>query len=328
MVLPGHHQARHLLARGFQRVGIGLRLALELGRLEFAPGQHQRRPDAIDVQDGAELVDLAGRQGHVGRARAQHHRAQVVHAAHQQAALDHVGRQPVRRPVGGGQHAGHVAARGMAGDMDVVRVAAQARDVGVQPGDGAACLRHHFRDAHLGDGGEVQHREHRARGGEAAHQEGLLVLGQVAPAAAMHVHVHRRGPAAARQRQEQVQRLVRRGPVGDVGGVRELGARLRAVGAVGRDHGIRVRRPCALVVGAVQLRLGVVEVDLGFVTHRSLLIVGLSLSADYLRESGCDQREVTCPSVTTSPNRKRTFASVASCAGGVCEATHSCGTTQ
>ena len=77
----------------------------------------------------------------VARARRQPHRLQVVHARAQQPALDDVLRHPeILLPVGHQHHAAEMAAGRMAGQIDAVRIAAEARGVLVDPGDRAAHL--------------------------------------------------------------------------------------------------------------------------------------------------------------------------------------------
>src|SRR5882672_11856300 len=92
VVALGDEQLRGL-ARGFHRGGEIARLALELGRLERAVGQHHRRVEAVEVALRAYRVLHGVGELYVAAARGQANRLHVEHAAAAQPALYGVGGQ-------------------------------------------------------------------------------------------------------------------------------------------------------------------------------------------------------------------------------------------
>src|SRR5215472_15690161 len=98
------------------------------------------------------------RELHVVTARREAHRLQVEHAAAAAPALHNVAwKVELLRPIGGEDHAREMAARGVAGDEDAIRIAAKAHGVAVYPSDGAAHLLSHRQQtaAHVLHPGEV-----------------------------------------------------------------------------------------------------------------------------------------------------------------------------
>ena len=92
----------------------------------------------------------------------------------------------------GGQR-GQVAARGAAGDGDVVGVAAVGRDVLADPGDRLLDVDRVGREGVAGREPVVDRDADPALGGQVLHQrDALLVLGADRPAAAVHLEQHRR----------------------------------------------------------------------------------------------------------------------------------------
>src|SRR5262245_18676615 len=84
------------------------------------------------------------REFHVATARREAHRLKVEHATAAEPTLHNVaGEVEMLGPIGGEDHACEMAARGVTGDEDAVRIAAKARGVAVYPSDGAAHLLSH-----------------------------------------------------------------------------------------------------------------------------------------------------------------------------------------
>src|SRR5262245_65190672 len=98
------------------------------------------------------------RELHVAAARREAHRVEVEHATAAEPTLHNVaGEVEILGPIGGEDHACEMAARGVAGDEDAVRIAAEARGVAMYPSDGAAHLLSHRQQtgAHVLHPGEV-----------------------------------------------------------------------------------------------------------------------------------------------------------------------------
>src|SRR5215471_8306210 len=98
------------------------------------------------------------RELHVAAARREAHRLKVEHATTAEPTLHNVaGEVEILRPIGGEDHACEMAARGVAGDEDAVRIAAKARSVAMYPSDGAPHLLSHRQHtaAHVLHPGEV-----------------------------------------------------------------------------------------------------------------------------------------------------------------------------
>ncbi len=133
-----------------------------------------------------------------------------------------------------GQHGGKLGAGGVAGAVEVVRVAAVAGDIGEGPADGAPAL---FGQLGHRDGGAervVHANGDHAGGGERGGGEDEAVFRQSAPVAAMDEDLHR-GVVNGAGGQDDVQSFGGRVAVPDIAAVRKVGAGERA-GAVPVRH--------------------------------------------------------------------------------------------
>ena len=148
----------------------------------------------------------------------------------------------------------------MAGHVETARVAIEMPGVAVDPGDRVAHLlgHRHQAAARLLDADEVEHDVVRAGGDQHLGREREVLCPALAPGAAMDEHHHRRARARGGV---EVERLDRRGPVGEPGRRAEAGARNFAVDRRAAQHLVPVRRIDELIVGVVELLLVHVEPD-------------------------------------------------------------------
>src|SRR6266699_770696 len=108
------------------RRGEVARLALELRRLERPVREHYGAIEPPEVALGAQRVLHLVGELHVGAARGEPHRLQIVHAAAKQPAFHRVRRKiEFLLPVGDEHDAREMGARGMARKVEPVRVAAE-----------------------------------------------------------------------------------------------------------------------------------------------------------------------------------------------------------
>src|SRR6266508_3517567 len=196
VVVPFADQELHRLAGRRQRGGEVARLALELRRLERAVRDDEGGVEPVEMALRAQrLLHLVGELD-VRVARRQAHGLQVVHAAGAQPTLHRVRwKIEVPAPIGGEDHAGEMGARGVARDVDAVRIAAEAVGVALHPRDGVAYLRGHRHEAAADvlDRGEVRHDEMRAGPHEQLGRE-CVVSGEAGPPRApVDEYVDRRG---------------------------------------------------------------------------------------------------------------------------------------
>ena len=233
---------------------------MELRTVQVGPRHDNRELHQVQVAHEAGRVDLLGRELHVLSARGQHHGIEIVHAADQHGPLDRVGRQAALGPVGHQHAACQVPARRMAAEIDPVRVAAIARRILDGPGDRGSALLDHLGQSHLVDVVEAG----RQVGRPPADQRRRRIRGIAErvehPRAAVNEHEDRHSRSACPRcagRRKNVDLL-------DVCLSIALGARRHLLADLGTRRAVvvlqraKVRRPDGLVVGQIELRLGVV----------------------------------------------------------------------
>src|SRR3546814_3888773 len=110
-------------------------LAAELVRLRAADGDGDRRRRWRREADRTVAYRRLGIEPNVVVDRGEKQRRELVDAADGDAALDQIARLAAHegRPVGRQHHRGQVAARGIAGDVKTIRVAAIIRSMVVEP---------------------------------------------------------------------------------------------------------------------------------------------------------------------------------------------------
>src|SRR3954451_3118803 len=137
VIVARRHDEPHRLASRLQRRREVARLPLEFRRLQRAVDQGHRTVDVVEMALRAErLLHLVG-EFHILPALGEPHRLEIEHAGATDHALYRIARQAeVLAPVGGEDHAREMTAGGVAGDVDAVRIAAEARRVLADPGDG------------------------------------------------------------------------------------------------------------------------------------------------------------------------------------------------
>jgi hypothetical protein len=160
--------------------------------------------------------------------------------------------------IGGQRHRREMGARGMAADIEAVGVAAEARRVAVDPGDRTADLIGHRKQAAIGilDPDKIGHDVMRAGADEHLGRR-RIGLGQTRPPrAAMDEDKDRGGVAVGT---EDVQLLDRARAIGQPQRRADAGAGPLAVAGPTVPQLLDVRLIGGLVVGGVELRLGVVQ---------------------------------------------------------------------
>jgi hypothetical protein len=147
----------------------------------------------------------------------------------------------------------------VSGDEEALGIAAEARGMPVHPGDRGAALAHQFVHVDGGDERVVDDHGGRARGTEGARDEAEVGLVERAPIAAVDEHLDRRG--AGPRREEDVERLRGRRPVGEVEPAREIPPRRGALAGIAGEVRRGVGHLAAVVVFPIERSLIVIPED-------------------------------------------------------------------
>ena len=112
--------------------------------------KNKRRVQLVDMASRAEcLLHLVG-EFHVFRTLRQPHRLEIVHAAAQRRAFENVDGQVLLAPIMGHHAAAEMRAGGMGREIKPSGITAKARGIAVDPGDCAAHLLDHGKQACAG----------------------------------------------------------------------------------------------------------------------------------------------------------------------------------